>query len=152
MTSMACPSCGERARSVPLRTVKSLLTGAALSRLHPDDDFHFCATPGCEVVYFSAQQSFDLDDVRVPVFQKDASSAACVCYCFDWTREALVAALHRGARPDEEIQEHVRERRCACDLRNPQGTCCLGNVRSVLAHARQRSQGGLGEEDHTQRN
>ncbi|AEJ44424.1 hypothetical protein TC41_2527 [Alicyclobacillus acidocaldarius subsp. acidocaldarius Tc-4-1] len=116
-----------------------MLTGAALRRLRPDDDFHFCASPGCNVVYFASDQVFRVADVRQRVFQKDASADAPVCYCFDWTRESLIAAVHRGVRPDEDIEEQVRERRCACDLRNPQGACCLGNVKAILASARARS-------------
>ncbi|WP_049784372.1 putative iron-sulfur cluster-binding metallochaperone [Alicyclobacillus acidocaldarius] len=139
MAVMLCPACHEPARRVALRTVKAMLTGAALRRLRPDDDFHFCASPGCNVVYFASDQVFRVADVRQRVFQKDASADAPVCYCFDWTRESLIAAVHRGVRPDEDIEEQVRERRCACDLRNPQGACCLGNVKAILASARARS-------------
>ncbi|MCL6488167.1 MAG: hypothetical protein K6T76_04410 [Alicyclobacillus mali] len=139
MATIVCPACHEPARRIALRTVKALLTGAALRRLVPKDEFHFCASPDCDVVYFAPDQVFRVSDIRERVFQKDTASETPVCYCFDWTRESLVAALHRGARPDEDIQEHVRLRRCACELRNPQGACCLGNVRAVLADARQRS-------------
>jgi len=33
----------------------------------------------------------------------------------------------------EDIQAGITAGQCACDLRNPQGTCCLGNVQK-LAH------------------
>ncbi|MDI9260339.1 putative iron-sulfur cluster-binding metallochaperone [Alicyclobacillus sendaiensis] len=139
MSAVVCPTCHAPARRVALRTVKAMLKGAALRRLQPDGDFYFCASADCEVVYFASGQTFLVADVRERVFQKDAGSDAPVCYCFDWTRESLVAALLRGARPDEDIEEQVRERRCACDIRNPQGACCLGNVKAVLANARARS-------------
>jgi hypothetical protein len=34
-----------------------------------------------------------------------------------------------------EIAEHVKAHRCACELRNPQGSCCLGNIAVVTAEA-----------------
>lgn len=139
MASSACPECGRPARRVALRTVKAMLTGLALRRLRPHDDFRFCGSAECDVVYFSSEQTFRVTDVRERVFQKDPSGDAPVCYCFDWTRASLVAAVGRGIRPDEEIEGHVREGRCACDLRNPQGACCLGNVKAVLAQVREGS-------------
>jgi hypothetical protein len=33
----------------------------------------------------------------------------------------------------DDIKAGIKAGQCACDLRNPQGTCCLGNVRAWLA-------------------
>ncbi|TBX75972.1 hypothetical protein E0M25_15535 [Bacillus mycoides] len=30
--------------------------------------------------------------------------------------------------PVELIRENIRENRCGCEVNNPQGSCCLGNV------------------------
>ena len=37
-------------------------------------------------------------------------------------------ACGEGARVIERVREHIAAERCACDVRNPRGACCLGDV------------------------
>jgi hypothetical protein len=112
-----------------MKTVKALLGFEALARVRPTAAHFFCPDPACPVVYYDDEQTFTTVDVRLPIFQKDAGDAALVCYCFGYSRGDV--------RRDEEgtiaatISGHVKAGRCACDLRNPQGTCCLGNVNAA---------------------
>jgi hypothetical protein len=119
-----CPRCGSAGRSIQLITVKSLLTARALERLILKEH-RFCATPDCEVVYFSEEALFERQDVRVPVFQKEPSGRRLVCYCFD------VSEADADATAESRIRAHVQAGRCACELRNPEGRCCLGNLWAV---------------------
>ena len=119
-----CPRCGSAGRSVQLITVKSLLTARALERLTLNEH-GFCATPDCEVVYFSEETLFGRDDVRAPVFQKEPSGRRMVCYCFEVTEDNADTAA------ESRIRTHVQAGRCACELRNPEGRCCLGNLWAV---------------------
>jgi hypothetical protein len=32
----------------------------------------------------------------------------------------------------DDINTGINAGQCACDLRNPQGSCCLGNVRGLI--------------------
>jgi hypothetical protein len=32
----------------------------------------------------------------------------------------------------DDIDTGINTGQCACDLRNPQGSCCLGNVRGLI--------------------
>jgi hypothetical protein len=41
-----------------------------------------------------------------------------------------------------EISEHLRAGRCACELKNPQGSCCLGNVATATHQAMAGSERG----------
>jgi hypothetical protein len=104
-------------------------------------DYRFCGTPDCPVVYYSAdqRQRFREQDVRERVFQKHPSEEdVFVCYCFRHTV--------RGIRRDTEaaaestvvaaITAGIQAGKCACDIRNPQGSCCLGNVRALVANSR----------------
>jgi hypothetical protein len=34
----------------------------------------------------------------------------------------------QGARVIERVREHIAAERCACEVRNPRGACCLGDV------------------------
>ena len=133
-TPPLCPNCGERGTAVPGQTVKALLA-VSLRRLDTQT-YRFCATPGCPIVYFAPDQHehFTVSDVRVVVYQKVPDVAATpVCYCFEHTvgdvRDATPAALQIVI---DDITQGIRREQCACDLRNPQGSCCLGNVRRYL--------------------
>jgi hypothetical protein len=88
------------------------------------------------VVYFSAdgEQVFTVGQVRERVYQKEPEAEdVFVCYCFHHTVSEL-----RSALPEDrvaivnDINTGINAGQCACDLCNPQGSCCLGNVRGVI--------------------
>ena len=37
----------------------------------------------------------------------------------------------------DDIDAGIQAGQCACDLRNPQGSCCLGNVRGLVKRLEQ---------------
>jgi hypothetical protein len=57
-------------------------------------------------------------------------------YCFRHTVGDVRAAspATRAAIVDD-INAGIKAGQCACDLRNPQGSCCLGNVRGLIEQA-----------------
>ena len=126
----SCPNCGQNGRHVPLITLKSLLKPTALATLDPECDYAFCPNPSCETVYFALDGplTFAAGDLKVPVFQKDSDMEVPVCYCFDWTRKRIMQAVRQGGNPLQEIKAHVQAGRCGCEVNNPQGACCMGNV------------------------
>lgn len=131
-----CPECGESGRPVEAITVKALLRPEALSRLG-EAEHRFCATPSCPIVYFGHREAFDQTDVAAPVFQKEAAGARTVCYCFAVTETDLrgeIAQTGRSTAADE-ITAHVKAGRCACEIKNPRGSCCLGDVSTVVRQA-----------------
>jgi hypothetical protein len=106
----------------------------ALARLSRLDHF-FCHEQACPVVYFDAAGTrYDRSDLRVPVWQKEAPGDRVICYCFgdtegDVRREiVLTGQCHAAAR----IRAHIAADRCACDIRNPKGVCCLGDLLEVI--------------------
>lgn len=129
----ACPRCGQTGRPLESSTPRAQLRPSALARLEPGE-LRFCPTASCAVVYFGSVQVFELSDVAVPVFQKAPPGMRTVCYCFDVSEKDLrveVEATGTSAALAR-ISRLVHEGRCACELRNPQGSCCLGNVQSVV--------------------
>lgn len=131
--SELCPACQQPGKLVDIVTPKSLLLPDAMKQLNPDSSFLFCATKDCSVVYFNEQQSFVTSDVSVRVFQKDEGPEVLACYCFGFSREMILAEKAAKSTVIEEITRYVHEKKCACELRNPQGTCCLGNLRQVIS-------------------
>jgi len=129
-----CPSCGKKGKNVQLITLKSLLKASVLETIEPDNTYVFCSNSACTTVYFSGNhsQTFAEGDLKVPVYQKNPSMGVLVCYCFDWTRERLMKAAGTDQQPADQIKAHVQAGRCGCEINNPQGTCCLGNVNAFM--------------------
>ena len=132
----ACPGCGRPGRSVERITVKAMLRPAALSRLD-DAEHRFCTTSTCPVVYFGESATFKLDEIGVAVFQKEAPADRTVCYCFAITEGEIAEELGKSGASTAvgRITALVKADRCACEVKNPQGSCCLGNVGMVVRSA-----------------
>jgi len=130
----ACPECGHTGQPVGGHTVKALLS--VTLRTVRDSRYLFCRTETCPVVYFSSdgQSSFTIGDLRERVYQKEPDAADVpICYCFGHTGGALrVGSAEARAAILDDINAGIEAGQCACDLRNPQGTCCLGNVRGLV--------------------
>ncbi|TCZ80820.1 (2Fe-2S)-binding protein [Paenibacillus albiflavus] len=131
-TTNLCPVCKQKGKSVQLITLKAMLKPAALERIQPELTYVFCGNSSCDVVYFSSVQTFSKDMVKVTVFQKDDAVDVPVCYCFGWTRERLMQADLKSQHPIDHIRDQVQANRCGCDVNNPQGACCLGNVTAFI--------------------
>ncbi len=121
-------------RNIDSITVEALLRPEALATLS-SSGHGFCASASCPIVYFADSEAFDVDAVAVPVFQKEAGVDRTVCYCFqigeaDLRREIQAAG---GSTASKRVSAHVKAGRCACEIKNPQGSCCLGNLTSTVA-------------------
>jgi copper chaperone CopZ len=106
-----------------------------------DEPYHFCESPDCDVVYFSAkdpEHRFQRADIRVRVGQKATEPPIQVCYCFDWTTHDIEGEFRLGGSttiPDR-IRRKVQQGFCQCETMNPQGSCCLGNVNKAVKEVR----------------
>ncbi len=130
-----CPSCGARGKRVDLVTVKALLNVPLTEMPHADN--LFCRAADCPTVYYSAggEQVFPEGALRERVHQKHpAEDDVFVCYCFRHTAGGARNQVtdSRGPGVIEAITAGIREGKCACEIRNSQGSCCLGNVRALL--------------------
>jgi hypothetical protein len=139
-TAVRCPDSGSPGKAVDGLTVKALLTEEALQRLTAGD-YRFCADAGCDVVYFSAEGvRFATGDVRVGVWQKQPLGDRQVCYCFGESEASIRRELDATGRSTavERIREHIAAGRCACEVRNPRGVCCLGDVMAAVKRVESR--------------
>ncbi|AFZ69710.1 putative iron-sulfur cluster-binding metallochaperone [Deinococcus peraridilitoris] len=135
----SCPACGARGKTIKLITLKALLLPHALTTLEPAEHYRFCPDAACEVTYFSDHRAYSRADVKVPVYQKDPGDSVPVCYCFAYTRRNLELAAHDESTHEipRVIQDHIKAGRCGCEVNNPQGSCCLGNVNKALTRLRE---------------
>ncbi|MEK6753140.1 MAG: hypothetical protein AABZ00_12850 [Chloroflexota bacterium] len=132
--AIACPVCGEKGKPVQGQTVKALLS-VTLHQMK-NVEYLFCRASTCHVVYFTpdGKQTFDTQQVRERVFQKEPDADdVFVCYCFSHTAgEVRAASSETRAAIEGDIRTGIQAGQCACDLRNPQGSCCLGNVGGLI--------------------
>ena len=134
-----CPVCGQRGTSVARITLGALLKPDQRPQIPVQDEFCFCRHSTCEVVYFALGRAvFRKNDLAVRVGLKEPDdSTAPVCYCFGWTPEkirAQLAAIGRSTVIDQ-ITAQVKAGNCYCEVTNPQGSCCLGNVAKAVQEA-----------------
>ncbi|MDG5789272.1 (2Fe-2S)-binding protein [Evansella sp. AB-P1] len=130
-----CPSCEGIGKAVKIITVKAMLKPLSLENLNGNANHSFCSNEKCDVVYFDTNnKTYVKSDVKVPVFQKENSRTVPVCYCFNWTKEKIIeyTELGQGTKPLEHIKENTKANRCGCEVNNPQGSCCLGNVTQYI--------------------
>lgn len=143
-TTAECPVCDQRAKSVGRITLEHLLIEDKASTLE-DTPYYFCSTASCDVVYFSpSAQIYKKADVRVRVGLKETEDPVPVCYCFEFTEQMIDEEIDRTGTTliPERIRQEVQADNCECETKNPQGTCCLGNV----SRAVKRSKARKGEE------
>jgi hypothetical protein len=130
----ACSACQTTGSPVDELTVKALLSDTALQRFEPRA-YRFCADASCNVVYFEADgRTFTTADLRVPVWQKQRPGARTMCYCFGENETDIRAELEHTGRSNAEarVRAHIQAGRCACEVRNPKGACCLGDVAEAV--------------------
>ena len=134
-----CPVCGQRGKTVGRLTLGALLKADRRAQIPNQQECCFCKTPTCEVVYFlPGRPLFRKVDLSVQVGIKEPGDpTAPVCYCFGWTPQKIQAELETtGHSPViERIKAQGKAGNCYCEVTNPQGSCCLGNVSKAVQEA-----------------
>jgi copper chaperone CopZ len=134
-----CPSCGSKGKPVKAVTIESLVVESARVRVGRADGFRFCAEPSCEVAYLHPETGTRIvrSEVRVRIGQKETEAPRAICYCFDHNVEAIAAevAATGTSKAADQITEKCRQGLDRCEETNPQGSCCLGNVRRAIKEA-----------------
>jgi len=131
----ACPTNQQVGKAIDTLTLKALLALPLTQVAH--NDYRFCPDPNCSTVYYSTdgEQLFTESDLRERVYQKhpDADEYL-VCYCFQHTVGSIRKEFAKTGSSSviDQITSGIQAGQCACDIRNPQGDCCLGNVRQVV--------------------
>lgn len=133
-----CPVSGTLSRKIQRRTLEHLLKPEKIGSLcHVQ--YYYCKEPTCNVVYFSNEDVpfFTTDDVAVKVFVKDQGDDVPVCYCFNWTRARIKQEIRETEKSTAaiEIAREIKAGNCACDIKNPKGECCLGDVNMFVKEA-----------------
>ena len=133
-TKAVCPTCGSEGRGVGRQTVLHHVRHEHLGRV-TDEPYRFCADPDCATVYYGGGGSrFATDELRELVTAKVSGDARPICYCFDFTEGGAREEIERtgGSTVPARINELIKAGMCACEVRNPAGVCCLGQVNQTV--------------------
>jgi len=129
--AMSCPECGSRSKRVDILTVKSLVRHLPFGMVPAQ--YYFCGAPSCDVVYFPSNPdppTFRQGDLLVRVGLKKNRDTIPVCYCFGVTRRDITEEVHQTGNSTiaGRIKAEVKAGNCACEVKNPSGKCCLGDL------------------------
>lgn len=132
---VVCPADGRRSKRVDRLTVKSLVRKLPLGM--PKAQYYFCGASDCDVVYFALDAEapkFCREDLLVRVGAKETTDPIPICYCFGFTRLDIWDEIRSTGKSAiaEWIAAEVWADRCACEVKNPSGNCCLGDVRRTV--------------------
>ena len=134
-STLRCPASGSEGKAVDWTTVAALAAGT----VPPKQEFRLCRDAACEVVYYgSAGAVLTPSDLSVRPGFKDGSDGL-VCYCFLHRKGDIIRQLEATGKTDifDSIKQEVEAGNCVCEVRNPSGKCCLGEVRDTIRDLRQ---------------
>ncbi len=136
-----CKECSSTGKQVLEITLRSMVKEPALEVIENPDGFYFCETPTCGVVYFNNERKVYLhkEDVNVRVGIKEMENPVPVCYCFGWTQKRIFEQIRQlgYSTAVREISEKIKADECACDITNPSGRCCLGEVNKAVKRGKE---------------
>ena len=105
----------------------------------PNQTYWLCPELECGAVYFGEDATvLTKTDMNVSPGIKSKSREALVCYCFQHRRGDIEAELLADGQPSilDRITAEVKAGNCACEVRNPSGKCCLGDVQKAMQEIR----------------
>ncbi|MDE3225757.1 MAG: hypothetical protein KGN30_10145 [Nitrospirota bacterium] len=138
-----CHQCGRAGQPIDRITLQALLKPEARCEVN-GSQYAFCETPDCPVVYYAADGTqFRKDQVRVRVGAKETEDPVPVCYCFGVTKRMIHEEVQRTGRSSasSRIRAEVKAGHCRCEVENPSGRCCLGEVRQEEKRAAAKREG-----------
>jgi len=112
-------------------TLHALVRDEFQGQIADSAEYFFCDAKDCDVVYFTTDgQTFTKSQLKVEVGVKEAAGERPLCYCFGHSVATIKEELRMKGRSDalEDIRQKMKDPGCACEVKNPSGSCCLGTV------------------------
>ena len=130
----ACVACAMQGWPVERQTIIHHVRHEHLDRVN-EEAYRFCPERNCEVVYYSNRGTkFDGNDLREPVGAKLIGDTRPICYCFGFTEGDVRKQINQTGHTTiaTTISSLIKEGMCACEIRNPSGRCCLGDLTQLI--------------------
>ncbi len=93
-----------------------------------------CRRTATGFVYFGEDRVFHKSDIKVRVGLKETEDPVPLCYCFDYTRADIERDIEQHGLSEilKRVKAEVQGGFCACEVKNPSGDCCLGEIHHAL--------------------
>lgn len=128
-----CPGCNRNGKKVKEITLNNLLKN---DKEPGSESYQVCTTQNCNIVYFSESDSqrFNKDDLKVRFGLKEAESPRTLCYCFNHSVEEIESEIIAtgDSKAISKIKTSMKENGCDCEITNPLGGCCMGEISKVI--------------------
>ena len=138
-SSTACPRCGAVGRPVGDETIQAVLKPGFAASLAASER-RFCRTSSCDVLYYGPDGRFvEKSAATVRVGLKEAEDPVPLCYCFNFSFADVQREVAEtgGSTIPGRITAEIQAGRCACEVKNPSGACCLGDVHKAVKDAQE---------------
>lgn len=120
-----CPSCGGLGIKVEPITVKSMLKDDLKSEFKDNVQWYVCSSENCDTVYFSSDNKYSKNDVRVLIWFKEHTDEVPICYCSNLTEKEIFNAVTNGCKTIDDVQKYTGKNITGkCKTENPLGKCC----------------------------
>lgn len=135
-----CPECSNSGVKVHNITLESHLKDESILNFDTNLIYKFCKNETCPIAYFSEERNktFTKYNLKTKATLKDPGLDVSVCYCFGHTRKSVLDEIKLTGESNvlDEIKKKMKDPGCFCERSNPQGGCCLSNVRDWVSEAR----------------
>ena len=124
-TIPVCPECGLPGIKVNEKAVAGNLKKPVRNKGIHDHKWHACINPACTCSYFSGVKTYNISDLSRPLFYKDNSDNAVICYCAGLKRGEIKNAVFHGCKTSGEVRKYAKKKGSGnCEKMNPLGKCC----------------------------
>jgi copper chaperone CopZ len=136
-TEIECPKCRKKGKTVKALTLRALLKDEFAGQV-ADADYRFCDAKECNIAYFGNGQTFPKSQLSVAVGVKESQGERPLCYCFGHSVATLKEEIRTKGESValQDIRKKLKDPGCACEVKNPSGTCCLGTVAKGIETAK----------------
>lgn len=130
---LKCKECGKLGKPVKRITLEHLLIQEKIASIQ-NIQYFSCSTSNCNVVYFSKNVNFYKADLKIRVGIKETEEPIPVCYCFNYTKKMILDDLIQNGLSTikKRISDEIKMGNCQCEIKNPEGSCCLANIAKVI--------------------
>jgi bacterioferritin-associated ferredoxin len=145
-----CPECGRPGLEVEKITVANHARESCWP-LGGERNF-FCASPDCEVIYFTDSGGHVLrkKDVKTRVTFKEKEDPRPLCYCKQVTEQDVLEAIANGAKGLKEVVAATGIGGGGnCKITNPAGRCCSRNYTRFIEAELERAHADSRRSDHS---
>lgn len=125
----SCPECEQIQKSVSIETLRHKII-SPLNQTIDEQNYFFCSNSVCKTVYFGENgKQYGVENIRGEVGQKQTSSSRIICYCFDVSAQQVLDEIENTGESASRqfVISQTKAKHCACEIRNPSGTCCLAS-------------------------